>query len=325
MQSALLQRFHESRLPVFVGPFVRQAAHRVIGNEVQLALVFFQQLHEVLRVLEPVVHALEQDVLVGDDPVGRPGVMAAGLHELFEGIALVERYDRGSGPVVGGVKGNGQLELYLLFGQLVDLRNQAAGGERDSAGADAEPPVGVDDPHRPQHLAVIGQRFPHAHDDDVVDRAGLTGQFPDLHDLVDDLGRRHVPNEALQPARAESAAYGASHLRGNAERVPPRSADEHGLHLLAVSEFEQVLRGGSVAGFRPMHRGQRVEARAVGQRGAERPGQIGHFVERSRGLLVYPGGDLSGPVARFVHFGDEPRNLGQRQAPQVGFAPRCRP
>ena len=248
--------------------------------------------------------------------------MAAGPHELLERIAPVDRDDRGPRPVVGGMEGNGQLELDLLFGQLVDLRNQSAGGKRDLAGADSESPVGVDDPHGPEHLPVIRQRFPHAHDDDVVDGAVIAGQHDlllYLHDLIDDFGRRHVSHEALEPTRAESAADGASHLRGDAERIAPRPADQHRFHLLAVLEFEQVLRGRSVAGLRRPDGGQGVQACTVGQFGPQRLGQVGHLVERTCGLLVHPRGDLPGPVRRFVHLVDDPRDLGQGKASQFGL------
>ena len=248
--------------------------------------------------------------------------MAACLHELLERIAPVDRDDRSPRPVVGGMEGDGQLELDLLFGKLIDLRDQSAGGQRDLAGADSDSPVGVDDPDGPKRRAVIRQRFPHAHDDDVVDGSGITGQHDlliDLHDLVDDFSRRHVTHEALEPTRAEPAADGASHLGGDAERIAPRAADQHRLHLLAVLEFEQVLRGRTVTGLRPPDEGQGVQTGTAGQFGPQRLGQVGHLVERTRGLLVHPRGDLPGPVRRFVHLGDDPGDLGQGKASQFGL------
>ena len=152
-------------------------------------------------------------------------VLGAGVEQLGEGILPVHRHDLLAHLVGRAVERKREAHLQRLLGELADARREAAGGNRDVPRADADAPMRVDDLDRLHQVGVIRQRLAHAHEDDVVDlrlRRALG-----LDDLRDDLARRQVALEALQPARAELAAVGAADLGRNAEREPVRALAEH--------------------------------------------------------------------------------------------------
>src|ERR1044071_5648025 len=128
-----------------------------------------------------------------------------------------------------------EAKLDGLIGQLADLRRQATRGDRDLARANASRPWGVQNFEGAQEVVIVGQRFPHAHDNEVADQpagasAGSLGftvcgrglllvpAFNAEH-LLDNLLGLKISFPAFETARTEFAAIGATDLRGNTKRM----------------------------------------------------------------------------------------------------------
>src|ERR1017187_3123862 len=119
---------------------------------------------------------------------------------------------------------DGEAELHRFVGKFFDLRHETDGGHGDFSRTDAKTPRGVDDPQCTHQVVVICQRFAHAHNDDVVNL--FAAEFLDLQDLIHDLGRGEVAFDAVETARTELAAVGATDLRGNADGVAGATAGQ---------------------------------------------------------------------------------------------------
>ena len=68
-------------------------------------------------------------VLEAHSPARRLLIPAHGLHQHLHRVGVVHWHHAAADVVVGGVERDGEGELELLLGQLVDLRHEAAGGE----------------------------------------------------------------------------------------------------------------------------------------------------------------------------------------------------
>src|SRR5208282_2946265 len=117
-----------------------------------------------------VVDSGDQDVFEGDHAAFFPEVEITGGGEFLEWIFVIDRHDFGAGLVRGAVEGDGEAELERFGGQLADLRGQTAGGDGDFARADLAAPRRVEDAQGAQEVVVVGQRFAHPHDHDVVNQ-----------------------------------------------------------------------------------------------------------------------------------------------------------
>ena len=112
-------------------------------NGIRLTLQVGKLAHELdqlARMLGLVVDALHQGVFERDrgarlarDPA------LAGRHQLGDRIALVERHQLGAQLVVGRVQRHRQRHVDG-FGQLVDQRHHAGGGQRDALGRPGRSP-----------------------------------------------------------------------------------------------------------------------------------------------------------------------------------------
>ena len=116
-----------------------------------------------LRIVDPIDHG----IFKMDAPAGYIVIAAAGLHQLRNGIGLVDRHDPAADLVIGPVEGNGQRDLELLLRQLINLRHQAAGGQADMAHGNVHAVGAVDQFQEPQHILKIVQRLANAHQHNV--------------------------------------------------------------------------------------------------------------------------------------------------------------
>ena len=85
-----------------------------------------------------IVHPVDHGILKGDPPGGSLIVPAAGGNQFLHRICPVHRHNRIPHRIVGGMEGDGQGQLQLLFRQGVDLRHQPAGGKADMAHGDVK-------------------------------------------------------------------------------------------------------------------------------------------------------------------------------------------
>ena len=106
-------------------------------------------------------------------------VVPAGLEQFLDRVAPVDRHQLVAQFVVRRMQRHGQRDIGL-FGQLVDLRHQPAGRQREASTREIKAQVIQQDVDGGQHIAEIGQRLAHAHQHDIADEAivpGLESQF----------------------------------------------------------------------------------------------------------------------------------------------------
>ena len=154
------------------GPPPSEALHGVVGDEIDLGVKPPRVPGEDGGLLEGVVDVLDEDVLEGHHLALLRLVFDTGVEELGEGILAIDRHDLLADFVSGAVKRKGEPDLQRLLREKPDLRRKSAGGNGNFARADANTPRCVDDVERGQEIGVVGQRFAHTHEDEIVD-AGL--------------------------------------------------------------------------------------------------------------------------------------------------------
>src|SRR6266567_824063 len=109
----------------------------------------------------------------------------------------------------------GETKLRGLVGQLANLRRESAGRNGDVAGADAKAPWRVDDANRAQKIFQVGERFAHAHENDVIDF--FSALLFNRDELLDDLACIEIARPAVQSAGAKFAAISAADLARDAD------------------------------------------------------------------------------------------------------------
>lgn len=299
--------------------FPREAGHGVVGDEVDVSVEVEGDVAEFFCLVERVVYVLDEDEFEGDHAAVFIGESLDRGEELGEGVGLVDGHDLFADLVGGAVEGEGEADAEGFVGEAEDFGDEAAGGESDAAGADAEAPVGVDDGEGADDGVVVGEGFAHAHDDDVVEggefHAGAGGAgvlaVADVEELADDLAGVEVAFEAEEAGGAEFAAHGAADLGGDADGFAGvfeadallGGADDDGFDEGAVAEFEQEFIG-DVEGLFAVDEGEGDEFEGLGEPGAEGFGEVGHVVPRADAFFVEPVEDLAGAEGRFAAFGE---------------------
>ncbi len=181
----------------------------------------------------------------------------------------------------------------LFVGELQNFGHESAGGNGDAACAEAEAPTGVDDDQRADQRVVIGQRFAHAHDNDVVERSQLGARarrarilaVADLQELGDDLAGVQVAFEAGEPARAKHAGHGAADLGGDTDGFARMveayaflwRADDDGFNERAVAQLKEQFVGDVVRLLVEDERGGH-QVEGLVKPGAQRFRKVGHVV-----------------------------------------------
>ena len=176
-----------------------------------------------------------------------------------------------------------------------------------------QPAVGGDDFQGVLQVVEVGERFPHAHEDEVVDP--FSGDGFRREDLPDDFPGREVAFEAQQAGGAEFAAEGAAHLGGNAEGDAVRlfpvfrsgGGNDDGFHQTAVFHSGQEFPCG-VRRAVDFHDFRCVETEVFRQQVSERRGKVGHRVKGGDAFAPYPVQDLLGTefgVAAFRQEGEQ--------------------
>ncbi len=272
-----------------------------------------------------VVDVLDQGVLDRDAPLGLGRVVPGRVQHLADLPAGVDGHQRVAQLVVGGVQGDGQRHRQTFVGELLDRRHQADRGDRDASGGDAQPlGGGVDDAaDGADHGLVVGQRLAHAHEDDVAHPAGaaghlVTGQRAGArHDLLDDLGRRHVAGQPGLSGGAEGAVHTAAGLGGHAHGHAVGVAHQHRLDQRAVEEPPKGLTGGAFVAGDLADRGQQAGHQLCHQLVARRGRKIGHVLGLGGQPLEVVPGQLVGAEGLLAQLGDGRTALRHRQVGQV--------
>ena len=118
--------------------------------------------------IQSIVHAFDEDVFKRDHASTFGLVVIQRGGEFFERILAVHRHDSSTHVIRRAVQRDGEGELFRLVCELADLRREAAGGNRDLPRADASAPRRIQQAQSSEQIVVVGERFAHAHDDEIV-------------------------------------------------------------------------------------------------------------------------------------------------------------
>ena len=89
------------------------------------------QIDQLVRLVGPVIHAIEHAVLEGDEVARRTRqVVVAGLHQVGQVMFAVQGHQRTAQVVVRGMQRHGQRHR-AVFAQAVDQPRHARGGHGD--------------------------------------------------------------------------------------------------------------------------------------------------------------------------------------------------
>ena len=153
------------------------------------------------------------------------GVVPGGLDRLGDRPAGVDRHQLVAQLVVGRVQADSASVTGMPSSASWRIRGTSPTVETVTPRADMPSPSGagsVEPAYGADHGPVVGERLPHAHEDDVGDAARsarhlAAGQRAGAgDDLLDDLGRGHVALQAALAGRAERAGHAAAGLAGHA-------------------------------------------------------------------------------------------------------------
>ncbi len=299
--------------------FPGEAFDGVVGDEVDVGVEVGGDFGEGFGLFERVVDVLDQDELEGEHAAVALGEEFDGGEKFFERPAFVDRHDLLADFVGGAVEADGEAELDVFLGEAFDGGNYAGGGDGDAAGAEMERPFGVYDFEGGEEVVVIGQRFAHAHDDDVVEGgnfgAGARGagvfEEADLEELGNDFAGGEIAFPSIESGGAEFAAERATDLGGDADGFAGLldadaflgDADNDGFDEGAVAELEEEFVG-DVAGFLGEEVAGGLDVVVVVEPGAEGFGEVGHLVPGGDAFFVKPIHDLFRAERFFAGFGE---------------------
>ena len=190
------------------------------------------------------------------------GILERRIEQVVDLPALVGGNELVTKFVVGGVQRHGEGDRQAFPGERPNARHQS--DRRDRQGPGAHPDTswggGGEGSHCVQHRFVVGHRFAHAHEDDVVHPLTCTPHSPGRDETVgckhlgDDLGGQHVALDTALARRTERAGHAAPGLGGDAQRgacrrVPSgRVVHEHRFDQRPTDETPQGLDGRTAIG-----------------------------------------------------------------------------
>ena len=246
------------------------------------------------RLLRGVVYPVNEGVFVGDAPAGDGEVFPAHLHQLPDGVLPVHRHDGAAGPVLRGVKGDGEGKPQLFVHQLPDAGDEAAGAEGDMAVPQVLPLLRAKDIQKGEDVLEVIQRLPDAH-------KHQGGDFPPrlplgLVDLPQQLPRGEVPHQPPQGGGAELAPHPAAHLGGDAEAGSVVVLHPHRFHTVAVPQGEEKFFCSVQLGFQLQPAFHRGDKGGFPQPLTQGGGEAAHLPKGPHLLFVQPVVKLLCPV-----------------------------
>ena len=150
---------------------------------------------EKVRLLVRIVHVRDQDVFKREPLFPASGVVFASGKQRLDVVLAIDRHDLVAQFIGRGVQRNRETNLQSFVGKFFDLGRQTAGGDGNVSRPDAEGPGRVNDSNRAHHIAEVGKRFAHPHENDIVDL--LPGCALDRDDLIDDFVRSQIAGKTF--------------------------------------------------------------------------------------------------------------------------------
>ncbi len=254
-----------------------------------------------------VVDVVDHGPFDGEPPARRLHVLGAGVGQIGQWVALVDRHQGVPLLVVGRVQRDGQVHGQPLPRQAPDPRHHSHRRQRQVASGQAH--LAVQSGHRPPDPVIVGQRLPHAHEHDVRETPGLRRPHR-LGHLLDDFTGAELALEPRLARGAELARHGAPGLGGHADGDSVRIVHQHRFDLSPVTQGPEPLGRLSVVGR---------EARDLGECPGQRHRQLLTQCGRQLGHLLGP---LDPPVQAVPHLPGAkgrlvPEDLGQLLAREI--------
>ncbi len=150
---------------------------------------------EKVRLLVRIVHIRDQDVFKREPLFSASGVVVASGKQRLDVVLAIDRHDLVAHFIGRGVQRNRETNLQWFVGKFFDLGRQTAGRDGNVSRPDAEGPGRVNDSNRAHHIAEVGKRFAHPHENDIVDL--LPGCALDRDDLIDDFIRSQIAGKTF--------------------------------------------------------------------------------------------------------------------------------
>src|SRR3984893_15542149 len=160
------------------------------------------------------------------------------------------------------MEGDGEGDWELLAAELLDARNETAGGVDDAPRADADQVWVRKAPHGFHHRRIVRHRFAHAHEDDVRKAPAFGREHADrVERLLDDLVRPEVAAKRELASGAERTADGAAGLRGDTEGRPVWIAHHNLPNAVTAIQLVKRFGGAPMIGLPHRHRPQGGDAK----------------------------------------------------------------
>ena len=203
----------------------------------------FAEIQKSAQVSIGIIHVIDHDVFECDAAIRFLDIALQALLEFRQREATGFRHELETHVLSSRVKGNGKRELLRLFCKTVDSGNDAARGDANVTGSDAQALFVIDDAQRAQYVVVVQQRFALPHANDIGNAA--THKALHCDNLVDDFPCGQIARKAFFPRCAKRARHWATSLRGEADRkaVSVTRRDSNGFDAYAIVVLQKQLMG----------------------------------------------------------------------------------
>ena len=280
------------------------AVDGVVLDEVDFARDVLAELRQFPRVLKAVVEVLEHDELKRRARARLVDKVTQRLGQDRQIVGLVDGHDVVALGVVGGVQAECEIEFDLVVSQALDRFGNARRGHGDALGRHRQSGCSRDALHRFDHVAVVQQRFAHAHVDNVGQALVvlLMRERVQHLDLVVHLPCCEVLQQLEAPRRTKLARQAAPYLRADARREPLGGGDQHALHhtVGVAVDLERALHR-AVLAVLGLHLIDAMQRKRLRQLGAKAFAQRRHVVERPRRMRPQPLRHLLGAERLLSH------------------------
>ncbi len=267
---------------------------------------------KLTSVLDGIVDVAHHRVLDGHATLRRVRVLPDGIEHFVDGPAGVDRYELVAQLIRRSMEAQRQVERESLRRELPNAWDEADRGHGDASAAHAEPVGDLADERadRAHHRVVVGERLPHAHEDDVVQSPRRSGDDPRGQHLVggqrlrEDLCLREVALQTALTRRTERAGHATTRLRRDAEGRAARVPHQDALEQRAVVEAPEGLDRASAVGGELLHLGEEAREQLCTKFTANACGQIGEVLRVIFKPVEEVSRDLVGAELRQPH-GDD--------------------
>ena len=194
----------------FLRSFPRESFYRVIGDEVDFCMQTPRDVRQLLGLLRSIVYSGDEDVFQRDDVLGTAAPAVQRRQQFTQWPFAVDGHNSRAHVIRCSVQRNREAYRDAAGCKSCQARHMTGGGDGDMSSPNGEEGGSRDESQGGQEVISIGQRLPHAHEDEVVH--SLSHQVFSSEDLADEFGGGEAAPESQQTTGAESATEGTADL-----------------------------------------------------------------------------------------------------------------